>query len=145
MHTFDPIKKAPSSHDATEVLETAIATTGELNVPEADAACIVSEIQGDIDGLEKETARDGETIIATPAEQERRVVAAREAGQAWPEELRRELEGAPYELSVVNSSTLVLPYELMAEIFDWHMLRGGRLKTLLLVCKRWTMAAYSSP
>ena len=145
MHTFDPTENAPSLRDAAEVLETAIGIIGELNVQEADAMCNVSEIQGDIDALKKETAPDGETITATQAEQKRRVVAVREAGQAWPEELRRRLEGAPYELSVVNSPTLVLPYELMAEIFDWHMLKGGRWTTTLLVCKRWSMVAYSSP
>ena len=145
MHTFNPTKNAQSLRDAAEVLETTIVISCELNAPEADAARIVSEIQGDIDALKKETARGGETIIATHTEQERRVVAVREAGQAWPEELRRKLEGAPYELSVVNSPTLVLPYELMAEIFDWHLLIGGRWTTMLLVCKRWTMVAYSSP
>ena len=119
MHAFDPTENAPSLRDAAEVRVAAITITGELNAPEPDAACIVSEIQGDIDGLEKETARDRETIIATRAEQERRTVAVPE--QAWPEELRRALEGAPYELSLVNSPILILPYELIAEIFDWHM------------------------
>ena len=145
MHAFDPTENAPSLRDAAEVRVAAITITGELNAPEADAACIVSEIQGDIDGLEKETARDRETITATRAEQERRAVAVREAEQAWPEELWRALEGPPNELSLVNSPILILPYEIMAEIFDWHMLMGGRWTTTLLVCKRWTMVAYSSP
>ena len=145
MHTFDPTENAPSLRNAAKVLETASTITGELNAPEADAACVVSGIHSHIDALEKETAPDRETIIATRAEQAPRVVAAREAGQARSEELQRKLEGALYELSVVNSPTLVLPYELMAEIFDWHMLMGGRCTTTLLVCKRWTMVAYSSP
>ena len=144
MHTFGPTNNAPSSLDAAKVLETSIANIGEPNNPEADAACTVSEMRGDIDALEKETPRHRETITATHAEQGRRIVAVREAGQARPEELWNRLEG-PYELSVVKSPTLVLPYELMTEIFDWHLLIGGRRTTTLLVCKRWTIVAYSSP
>ena len=33
----------------------------------------------------------------------------------------------------------------MAQIFDWHMLMGGRWTTTLLVCKQWEMVAYSTP
>ena len=135
MHTFGPTENAPSLLAAAEVLETAISISGELNAQEADAACNVSKILGDIDALEKERVRRRGIITATHAEQERPVVAVHEVGQAWPEKLRRKLEGAPYELSVINSPTLVLPHELMAEIFDWHMLMGGR----------WTTVAYSSP
>ena len=142
MQAFSPTENTPSLLDATEALKTAVTITSELNAQKADAECNVSEIQGDIDALEKETACDGGTITT---EQERRVTAVHEAGQARPEELRRRLEGAPYELSVVISPTLVLPCELMAEIFNWHMLMGERRTTALLVCKRWTMMAYSSP
>ena len=66
-------------------------------------------------------------------------------GEAQPEGLLSKSEEAPYEIAVVNSPTLILPYELMVEIFDWHMLMGGRRTTALLVCKRWTTVAYSSP
>ncbi len=78
-------------------------------------------------------------------ERERHVAAVREAGRAGLEELRSELEGAQYALAVVNSPTRLLPYELMAEIFDWHMLMGGTLAVTLLVCKWWTMVVYTSP
>ena len=145
MHAFGPTDNAPSLLDAAEVRETAIAITGELNSQKANTTCNVSEIQGDIYALEEETARNREAITATHAEHERRVVAVHKTGQAWPEELRSKLEEAPYELSVVNSPTLMFSYELMAEIFDWHMLIGGRWTTRLLVCKWWTMVAYSSP
>jgi hypothetical protein len=139
MHAFGSTENAPPLFDAVQVV------TDELNAEEADAACIVAEIPGDIDALEKETPRNREAIASTYTEQERRAVTVRGAGRARPQELWSGLEEAPYELAVVNSPTLILPYELMAEIFDWHMLMGGRLKNTLLVCKRWTMVAYSSP
>ena len=145
MHTFGSTENAPPLLDAVEVLETAITVTGELNAQKADTACNVSEIQGDMCDLKEETACNREAITATHAEQERRVVTVREAGQARPEELRSKLEAAPYELSAVNSPTLTFSYELMVEIFDWHMLMGGRWTTTLLVCKWWTMVAYDSP
>src|SRR5258706_782960 len=64
-------------------------------------------------------------------------------GRARLEELPSKLEKVPNcELAVVNS---LIPWELMAEIFDWHMLMGGRWTTTLLVCKWWTMVAYNSP
>ena len=146
MHALGPIEDAPSLLDAVQALEaeTAIIITNELHAQEANAACIVTEIPGNIGTLEIETARNRETT-ATHAEQERRVVAVREAGQAWPEESRIRLEGTPCELAVVNFPTQILPDELMTEIFDWHMLMGGSLTTTLLVCKRWTMLAYCSP
>ena len=145
MHAFGPTDNSPSSHDTPEVLESAITITGKLNVQEADDARNVSEIQSDIYALEEETLRNRATIAATHAEQERHVVAVREAGRVRPEELWRELEEAPYESSVVNYSTLMFSYELMAEIFDWHMLMGGKWTTTLFVCKRWTTVAYGSP
>ena len=145
MHTFGPTDNAPSLLNTVEALETTITITSKLNAQEADAVCNAPEIQGDIDTSEKVTARRRGTITATHTEQERRVVAIHEEGQGGPERLQSELEEAPYELDVVNSPILVLPHELMAEIFDWHMLMGGRWTTGLLVCKRWTMVAYSSP
>jgi len=144
MHAFGPTEDAPSLLDAVQVLETAITITDELNAQKVDTACIFAGIPGDIDTLERETARNRETTAAYD-EQERHVVAAREAEQERAEELWNKLEGAPYELVVITSPTLVLPSEVMAEIFDWHMLMDGSLTTTLLVCKRWTMVAYNSP
>jgi len=57
------------------------------------------------------------------AERRRRVAALRKAGRVPSE------EETPFELELVNSPTLILPDELMAEIFDWHMLMGGKLTT----------------
>jgi len=144
MHAFGPTEDAPSSLDAVQVLETAIIITDELNAQKVDTACIVAGIPGDIDTLKRETARNRETI-AMHDEQERHVVAVREAEQERPEELWSKLEAAPYELVTITSPTLVLPSELMAEIFDWHMLIDGSVTTTLLVCKWWKMVAYSSP
>ena len=129
--------------DAVEVPKTAI--IGELNAQDAATARIVSEAQDCIDDLEEETSQHRETITATHPEQAQRVAAVREAGLARRKEMREETEGARYELAVVHSPILLLPYELMAEIFDWHMLMGGRLAARLLVCKQWTMVAYTSP
>ena len=143
MQSFGRTENAPASLGAVEVLETAI--TGELNAQEATATRIVPEIKGCIDDSEKETARHREASTATHAEQERRVAAVREAERARLEELREKLKGAQHEVAVVHSPTLLLPYELMVEILDWHMLMGGTLAATLLVCKRWTMVAYSSP
>ena len=142
MQAFGRAEKAPSLPDAVEVPETAI--TGELNPQEAAATRIVTESQKLIGDLEMEKASHRETNAATHAEQERRVAVVRER-RTRLEELRGELEGAQYEVAGVHSPTLLLPYELMAEIFDWHMLMGGRSAATLLVCKRWTMVAYSSP
>jgi hypothetical protein len=139
MHAFGPTENAPPLFDAVQVV------TDKLNAEEAGAACIVAEIPGDIDALEQEAVRNRAAIASTYAEQEQCVVAVREAGRARSQELWSRLDEAPYELAVVKSPTLILPYELMAEIFDWHMLMGGRLKNTLIVCKRWTMVAYSSP
>jgi len=145
MHAFDPTEDAPSSLDAVQVLQTAITVTGELNTQEADAASTIAERQGNIDALEEEGARDRGTGTATHAEPRRRVVAVRKRGRVRSEKLRENLEETPFELEQVNSLTLILPDELMTEIFDWHMLMGGRLATMLLVCKRWSMVACCSP
>ncbi len=133
MHAFSQTEKALSLFDA-EVLDTTV--TGELNDQDVDAARIAADIQGNIDALEEESARQKETATAAHAERERerRVAAVRGAGRARPEEVQNESEGAQY-----------LPYELMAEIFESHMLMGGRWTTTLLVCKWWTMVAYNSP
>jgi len=128
-----------------DVLETANTMTGELNTQEADAASTIAERQGNIDALEEETARNRETVIAMHAERRRRVAALQKAGRVPSEEVWGKLEETPFELELVNSPTLILPDELMADIFDWHMLMGGKLTTALLVCKRWSMVAYSSP
>ena len=126
-----------------EVLETVV--TGDLNDQEADAARIAAEIECKIGALEGDSARQREIFTAARAERGQRVVAAREAGRARLEEFRSELEESQHESSVVDLPTLLLPCELMAEIFDWHMLMGGRLADTLLVCKWWTMVAYTSP
>ena len=55
--------------------------------------------------------------------QEARVVAVRKAGQARLEELRRKFVDDKYVLAVVHSPILLLPYEDMAKIFNWHTLR----------------------
>ena len=142
MHVFSQPEKASSLFDA-EVLETAV--TGEDNDQEADAARIATEVEGNIDALEEDSARQREIITVAHAERGRQVAAVRKAGRARLEDLRSELEGAQHELSVVHSPTLLLPYELMAEILDWHMLMGGRLAATLLVCKWWTKVAHTSP
>ena len=142
MHAFSQTEKAPSLFDA-EVLETAV--TGEDNDQEVDAARIANKIKGNIDALEEVSARQREIIAAAHAEPGRQVAAVRKAGRARLEELRSELEGAQHELAAVHSPTLLLPDELMAEIFDWHMLIGGRLAATLLVCKWWTKVAHTSP
>ena len=118
--------------------------TGGLNTQEAGAASTVAERQGNVDALE-ETVRNREVVTATHAERGRRVAAVNKAGRVRSEDLRENLEVTRYELELVNSPTLVLPSELMAETFDWHMLMDGWLTTMLLVCKRWSMVAYSSP
>ena len=140
MHPFGPTENAPPLLD---VLETAISMTGGLNTQEAGAASTVAERQGNIDALE-ETARNREVVTATHAERGRRVAAVSKAGRVRSEELRENLKVTRYEVELVNSLTLILPSELMAEIFDWHMLMNGWLTTMLLVCKRWSMVAYSS-
>ena len=143
MYTFGQMENVGFLFDEVEVLEAAIAC--ELNAQDADAARIVSEIQVDIDASEKEIARHHEIITTKHAEREKRVAAVREEGRERLEELQRKLADAKHELSVINSPILVLPYEATAEIFHWHMLMGGGLTSMLLVCKRWSTVAYNSP
>jgi len=137
MHPFDPTETAPSLLD---VLETTITTIGALNAQEAGAASTVAKHQGNIDALE-ETARNREAVTAAHAERRRRAAAI---SRVRSEELREKLEETPFELELDKSPTLILPDELMAEIFD-YMWKDGLLTTMLLVCKRWSMVAYSSP
>ena len=82
---------------------------------------------------------------ARHAERENCVSGLREEGRERLEDLRSKLADAKYELAVINSPILILPYEVMAEIFNWHLLMGGTMMTILLICKRWATVAYSSP
>jgi len=132
-----------SLSDEVEVLEGAI--TCELNAQEVEASRIAAEIQVDIDALEKELACYYGLITAKHTERENRVAAVREEGRGRLEELQKTLADAKHELAVIHSPILILPYEVTAEIFNWHVLMRGDLRTLLLVCKRWTTVAYSSP
>jgi len=137
------MENVKSLFDEIEVLEGAI--TRELNAQDAEAASTTAEIQVDIDASEKGIALYYGLITAKHAEQEKHVAAAREEGRGRLEELRRKLADAKHELAVIHSPVLVLPYEVTAEIFNWHRLMGGSFTTMLLVCKRWTIVAYSSP
>ena len=135
--------------DAVKALKTSNGRAGKSN--EANAVGIDTGIHDDVGALE-EVARRTEIITATRAEPERHgnaVAHVDEAGirgQARLEGLPGELEDAKHhELAVVNSLIQSMPWELMGEIFDWHMLMGGRYTTTLLVCKWWTMVAYTSP
>ena len=156
MYTFGRMENTESLFDGVKVLEGAI--TRELNAQDMEASRISDEIQVDIKALEKELARQVDIgapkkelarqykfITAKHAEREKRVAAVREEGRGRLEELQRKLADAKHELAVIHSPILILPYEVTAEIFNWHGLMGGRLKTILLVCKRWTAVAYSSP
>ena len=143
MYTFGRIENVETLSGEIEVLEGAI--TCELNAQDAEAASIAAEIQVDIDASEKEIALQYGIITAKHAEREKCVAGVREEGRGRLEELRRKLADAKHELAVIHSPILVLPYEVTAEIFNWHRLMGGSLTTTLLVCKRWTTVAYSSP
>ena len=141
MHTFGPTENTPSLFDAVQAPQAA-----NPSDQAAGAARIVAERQDDIVPLEKETIRNRETSTATHAEHDQHVAAVREAGRTRLEKLRSKLERDQYcKLNIAHSPTLDLPYEVMAEIFDWHMLMGGKWKTTFLVCKQWEMVAYSSP
>ena len=143
MYTFGRMENVESLFDGVEVLEAAI--TCELNSQDVEASRIAAEIQVDMDASEKEIAHRYDLIIAKHVEREKRVAAVREEGRGRLEELRRKLANAKHELAVIHAPILILPYEVTAEIFNWHGLMGGNLKTTLLVCKRWTAVAYSSP
>ena len=141
MHTFSRIENVESLCNEAEVLEAAIAS--ELNAQDVDCAATATEIQVDIDASEMEIARHCKIITAKHAERENS--ALREGGRERLEELPRTLADSKHELAVINSPILILPYEIMAEIFNWHLLMGGSMATPLLICKRWTTVAYTSP
>ena len=126
-----------------DILETDIACA--LNAQDGEPARIDAEIQGGIDVLEKEIPRYHEIAISKHGQREKRVAAVRKKGRARLGELQRKLTDAKNELALIMSPILILPYEVTAEFFNWHMLMGGNLTTMQLVCKRWTMVAYSSP
>ena len=143
MYTFGRMENVESLFDEVEVLEAAIAC--ELNAQDTDATRTVAEIQADIDASEKEIVRHYEIIISKHAEREMRVAAVHEEGRRRLEDLRRKLADAKHELTVINSPILILPYEITAEIFNYHMLMGGDLTNALLVCKLWASVGKSSP
>lgn len=136
-------KENVQSYKKVKALEATIASI--LNAQNADISLVISETQANINHAEHEIERQKQIIIAKNAEQERRVAAIHDAEGARLEELRRELADLKHELAVMVSPVLALPQEVTAEIFRWHALIGGRLPILLLVCKRWTAAAYSTP
>jgi len=86
----------------------------------------------DIDAPEKGIALHYGFITAKHAEWEKCVAGVREEGRGRLEELRRKLADAKHELDVIHSTILNLPYEVMAEMFNWHRSMGGSLTTLLL-------------
>jgi len=143
MNTFGRMENVGFLFDEVEVLEAAIAC--ELNAQDADVTRIVSGTRVGIDTSEEEITHQYETITTDHAERGKRVAAVREEGRWQLEELRRKLADAKYELSVINSPILVLPFEATVEIFNWHMLMGGSLTSMLLVCKRWSIVAYDCP
>ena len=135
--------KFKSLFDEARALEGAIAH--EPSAQDMPASRIAAEIQADIDIAEKELARHRAVIISKHAEQENRVAAVREEGRGRLEELRRKLADTKHDTAATHPPIFILPNEIAAEIFNWHMLMSGKLKTILLVCKRWTTVAYSSP
>ena len=160
MYTLGRMKNITSLFDGIKVLERAI--TYELNAQDEEAFRIAAEIQVDVDALEKERARQvdigapenelarqSKFITSKHAGRQKRIAAVREEGRGRLEELQRKLADAKHELDIMldilHSPVLMLPYEITAEIFHWNLLMGGNLKNMLLVCKRWTKVAYSSP
>ena len=143
MYTFGRMENVESLFDEVEVLEGAVAC--ELSSQDVVASRIGAEIQVDTDITEKEIARRYPIVTSKHAEREKRVAAVREEGPGRLEELQRKLANARHELVVTHPPILLLPFEITAEIFNWHTLMSGKMKTMLLVCKRWTRVAYSSP
>ena len=143
MYTFGRIENVPFLLDDVDALEAAVPY--EPDAQNTEAARIAAELQADIDASKNEVVPHDEVITAEPAKGAKGVAAVREEGRERREELRRKLADAKHELAVIESTILVLPYEVMAEIFNWHMLMGGNLRTMLLVCTGWTTVAYSSP
>ena len=141
---MNPFEQVETPESLSKVLEGAI--TRELTAQDAEASHIAAEIQVDIDAPELELAHLGlDEFTAKHAEREKRVAVAREEGRGRLEELQRELEDVKRKLDVINAPILALPNEITEEFFSWHRLMGGNLKTILLVCKRWTTVAYNSP
>jgi F-box-like len=143
MDTFGRTASVEQAFDAAKFLEAAIAC--ELHAQDMETAQAVAQIQADIDASEEKIAHHYEVITVKHAEREKCFAAVREEGRARLEELQGKLADAKHKLSVVNSRILILPYEATAEIFIWHMFMGGNVATVLLVCKRWKVVAYSSP
>ena len=121
------------------------AITCELNAQDTVASHIPTDIRVEIDTPKKKVAPNYEGITSKHAEREKCAAAVREEGGSGLEGWRRKLADVKHELTVIHSPILVLPNEITAEIFNWSMLMGGNLKTMLLVCKGWTTVAYSSP
>lgn len=122
--------------DEVGVHEAAITT--ELNAQTNAAGRSALEIRAAMDASKHEMVCHDEVIDARPAEGQKH------EGRDL-EELRRKLADVKHELAVIKSPVLILPDEVMAEIFNWYMLMGGSLATVLLVCKWWITVAYSSP
>ena len=59
--------------------------------------------------------------------------------------MQRDLADAGYALAVITPPICTLSYGFMAEIFTWHMLKGGDPATAPLVCKLWATVGYSTP
>ena len=93
------------------------ATTCELSDQDVEAHFIAAFIQADLDTSAKEPARHDETATARHAEQERRDATTREEGRGRLKKSRRKLADAKHELAVIHSPTLILPYEVTAEVF----------------------------
>ena len=105
------------------VLEGAIAR--EPSAQDVVASRTAAEIQVDIDIVEKEIARHYAIVTPKHAERGKSVAAVREEGGGRLEELRGRLAVAKHELAAIHSPILILPFEIIAEIFSWHMLMRG--------------------
>lgn len=140
MNLFARKEIVGSLSNQVKVLEGAI--TCELNSQDVEVSRISAEIQVDIDASEQELARLYGFIIA---KREKRTAAVREEGLGRLDEMQRGLVDVKRKLDVINAPILTLPNEITAEFFSCRVLMGGNLKTMLLVCKRWTTLAYSSP
>ena len=143
MYTFGRLENVESLFGEIKVLEGAIAC--ELNAQNVVASGVAADLQVDIDALKNEVAPKHVVITSKHCEREERAAVVCEEGRRRLEELRRKLADVKHELAVIHSPILDLPYEITAEVFNWCLLMGGKLNTMLLVCKRWTTVAYSSP
>lgn len=132
-----------SLSDKVESLEGAI--TCNPNAQDIETSRITAEIPVDINALGEEPVRRCEVVDTKRAERGERVAALCEENRERLDDLGGELVDAKHEPAVIHSPILFLPYEVTAEIFDWHMLMHQSVKTMLLVCKQWTIVAYSRP